>query len=95
MIKSFKMLGRRWRLLFVSRLGEEGKGDMGNCDPPDTKEKAVRIRSDLRGIALLDTLIHEAGGHAADWSRDEAHIEEWATDLAKLLWALGYRRQGE
>ena len=94
-MKTFKMLSRRWRLLFVPRLGEEGAGDDGQCDPPTAKNKAVRIRADLRGRERLETILHEAGGHAADWTKDEDTITEWAYDLSVLVWNLGYRREGE
>lgn len=41
----------------------------------------------------LDTIIHEVA-HAALPDHDEAFIEQFGTDLARILWRLGYR-QGE
>jgi len=40
----------------------------------------------------LDTTIHEML-HAADWRIDEAFITQFATDAAKALIQLGWRKQ--
>lgn len=92
--KFVTLLGRRWRLLFVPRLGEAGQGDDGQCDPPDCPGKAIRVRADLRQTALLETLLHEML-HACNWTHDENHVTRSAADMAQILWRLGYRRQGE
>lgn len=93
-MKSFVMLGKRWLLNHVTRLGPEDDHD-GECDDPTEKGKTVRVRASLRGKRRLEIYLHEIGGHAADWSKDEAHVTEWASDMADVLWRLGYRRLGE
>lgn len=91
------MLTRRWRYLLVGHLGfqtdESGKQwyNDGHTDPPDTQGRAVKILQRLRGKKRLETILHEAGGHAGDFKWREDYVEEWAGDLAELLWRLGYR----
>lgn len=92
--KFVTLLGRRWRLLFVPRLGEGGNGDDGACDAPEARGKTIRIRADLRGAAELETLLHEML-HACNWTADEDHVSDSAADMAGVLWRLGYRRTGE
>lgn len=82
------ILGKRWKVCFVSMK------DYGECDPASKPRKEIRIRKDLKGEALLDTLLHEAA-HAADQSKDEEWVNEMASDIARMLWRLGYRREGE
>lgn len=82
-----KILGRVWQLQSTPRLGN---GVNGKCDPPGQKGKQILIRSTLRGELLLETLIHEIT-HAADWNLAEEFVEEFAADLARTLWRIGYR----
>jgi len=70
----------------------EGHVICGRCDPPDKPNKTITINSRLRGEELLDTIIHEVL-HAASWDvLDEGFVEQTATDLARILWKLGYRK---
>ncbi len=82
------MLGKRWRIRFVSMK------DYGECDPPSKTGKEIRIRKGLKGEILLDTILHELA-HAADQSKDEEWVNEMASDMARALWRLGYRRTTE
>lgn len=86
------ILGKRWELRFVD--GRTMPDALGACEPPDSTRKEIRIRKNLKGKELLDVTIHECL-HAADWSKDE---EDWvapvATDIAAVLWRMGYRRKG-
>lgn len=84
-----KIRGKKWNLRFA-RL----RKDLGYCQPPDKPNKEILIRSSLKGEELLDTLIHEIL-HAGDWDKDEPWVDEVATDMARILWKLGYRRNGE
>ena len=40
----------------------------------------------------LETWIHEAL-HGCDWNKNEAMVMQTGHDIARLLWALGYRRE--
>ena len=81
------ILGRRWRLLFVDKIDD--KGSRGSCDPPDRKNKAIRVLRRLKGEELLEVLFHEMT-HAAGWHIDEKFVEEFADDAARNLTKLGY-----
>lgn len=82
------ILKKRWTLRFT-RLP---KGTDGECDPPETTGKEIRIQQPLDEKNQLETVIHEAL-HASDWHRSEEWVEEVARDLARILWRLGYRRE--
>lgn len=56
------------------------------------KNPRVLIDSALKGRALLETEIHEAFHHLCP-DHSEEHVTASARDLAKILWALGYRRR--
>lgn len=87
-----RILGKAWTLSFVAYVGGKrtkrgpGKfGDYGQCDDPDSAgTKRIRIREDLRGELLLDTIIHEML-HAANWHIDEDHVNRLATDMARTI----------
>lgn len=83
------LCGRRWRLVFVPRLNADGE-----CDPPDTVSKAIRIAKRLRGQRLLEVLVHEML-HACGWPIDEQFITRAAEDIGRNLWRLGYRLEEE
>jgi hypothetical protein len=80
------MRGRRWKFKVTRPMKDRGR--INNI----TRE--VKISSDMEGERLLDTVIHEAL-HAAYWDIEERAIEQTATDLARLLWRLGYRNLDE
>lgn len=63
----------------------------GDCDPPDTKNKKLRVYHGLTGCRELEVNIHEAM-HACLWDLDEDAVDETSTDLARYLWRLGYRK---
>lgn len=77
--------GKRWNLVFT-RL----KKSMGTCDAVTVPNKKIRVSNKLKGVRLLDTIIHELM-HAGMWDLDEECIHEVASDIAKTLWKLGYR----
>lgn len=81
------ILGKRWRVKF-RRLPDD---TCGLCDHPRSPDKTISIDVRLRGVDRLDTILHESL-HAALWPIDEEHITAAATDIAGLLWRLGYRR---
>ena len=86
-----KILGKIWQLRFVPTLGD-GKG--GDCDPPSAKSKTIRVLSNLKGEKRLEIIIHEML-HAADWHRSEEWVSETASDIARALTRLGYRKGDE
>lgn len=64
----------------------------GLCDPPETKDKAVRVHSRRTGLLELWSIIHEVR-HAENWDMyDEDYVDAVSGALAKLLWRLGYRK---
>lgn len=85
---SFTMLGKRWRLRWVSRLSLNGDKLLGLCD---IEKKTISVRKDLPPLAELDTILHELT-HAGHEYLSEDAVEYSTTDAAKLLWKLGYRR---
>jgi hypothetical protein len=80
--------GKRWALQFVPLR------DLGECDNPKSIHKRIRIKRSLKGRERLDTLIHEMA-HAADWPKSEEWVESFATDVARVLWKLGYRAEDD
>lgn len=54
--------------------------------------KTIRIHSGSRGRSLLDTTIHEVI-HAQHPDMPEAEVSIRSTELANVLWKMGWRRQ--
>ena len=65
--------------------------ECGKCNFTD---RTVALNPEVNGRLALDTAIHE-GVHACYPDMDEPAVTEAATDIAKFLWRLGYRRKGE
>ena len=82
-----KMRGKVWE--FVRK-----RLDMidGQCDGPSVAGKRIHVDSALTGERELDVIVHELT-HAAHWDLAEEAVDEFATDLARALWRLGYRKQ--
>ena len=90
------ILGKRWSLEFVPRreLGkQEGRYNLGFCDAPEIPNKRICIASGLSGVDRLDTIIHEVI-HAGNFKLSEEFVEQFSTDLARILDKLGYRCEG-
>lgn len=85
------ILGKRWRLRWVN--AKEMPESDGECDDASYVGKEIRIADWISGERLLDVLIHEML-HAADLTKDESWVEGVATDVARVLHKLGYRREG-
>lgn len=82
-----KIAGKRWRFL-----REPLRGDLGTCDPPETPNKAIVVKRSLKGETELDTILHELL-HAAAWELlSETWVETTATELARILHKIGYRK---
>jgi hypothetical protein len=82
------ILGKRWNLKITSKLSRDCRGE---CEPPDSARKEIRIRSSLKGEELLEVICHETL-HAADWHKDESWVTQVAADLAKILTKVGFRK---
>lgn len=84
--------GKRWQWLWWPFGPSDNDGE---CDPPTTPNKAIRVRNSLdrrdRQYRLMEVAIHEAL-HALNWHIDEETVTHGGEDIARLLWNLGYRR---
>lgn len=81
-------MNRRWRLRYVKNLPD----CWGKCDPPDKVGRTITVSKEASGLKELDTLIHEMQ-HACNWLQaSEEFIGQSSTDIAKVLWRLGYRK---
>lgn len=85
--KQIKLLGKRYSLKRPVYL----KKNWGDCDAPTAPRKAIRVIRGLQGKKELDTLIHEML-HACDWEKSEKWVSNTATDIARVLYSLGYRK---
>lgn len=91
-MKVIVILNRRWN---YDGAAARVPGDRdGDCDPPTTPGKTIRIRRSLRGERRLAIAIHEML-HAAGWHIAEEFVEQFAEDAARALWRDGYRRPRE
>lgn len=79
--------GKRYKLAFRAIRSQKY---LGRCDSPQEPAKQIVIDQSLRGELLLDTLVHELL-HAACWDLAEETVEATASDIASVLWKLGYR----
>jgi len=80
--------GEAWKLIYRSL---RRRSLCGLCD---YDRKVMTICTSLADLDRLDTEIHEAC-HALQGFASEEHTAEIATTLARMLWAIGYRLQGE
>ena len=85
------VVGKRWGFRFVPAPDKDDKECRGYCESPDKKNKEIVIKENLPPKEELDTILHELL-HAADWSKDEEWVEQVGTDIAKILWRLGWRK---
>lgn len=66
----------------------------GKCDPPDAKDRTIRVDSRLEGQELMEVLLHEIT-HAASWPIDEDFIAQFARDAARILTDCGFTHQAD
>lgn len=83
-----RILGKQWTIQDGVKLPD---GVYGDCDPPETPRRKIRLRKGMSERRRLEVLLHECL-HAADWHKDEAWVGEVARDLAIILGRAGYRR---
>jgi hypothetical protein len=84
--KRIKIHGKYWTLVSAAIPGYDGLAE----NNPKTTKKHIWINSNTKGIDLLDTIIHEYTHCAVPRWKEDA-VLEFASDLAKILWDLGYR----
>lgn len=79
--------GKYWDLEFTDKIDNDING---YCEDPESTNKKIKVRKSLKGKIRLDVLIHEML-HASDWNRCEESVAKIATDIAEVLWRLGYK----
>jgi hypothetical protein len=86
----FTIAGARWLLRFVRLKGRAA----GWAYLPDAKNptlpRKILIDDRLVNRGKLETIVHELL-HVCFPTVSEEHITESARDIARVLWALGYR----
>lgn len=88
----FRICGQRWLLRFTRLRGQAaGWAYLPDAKRPEMQRK-ILVDSTLTGRARAETIVHEVL-HVAFPTASEEHITESARDLARVLWALGYREQ--
>lgn len=66
----------------------------GHCDRPDKPAPKIRIRSGMTEGMELRTLIHELLHASAFDPLSEEFVEQASNDIAAVLNALGWRKEG-
>ena len=82
-----ELRGKRWRLEVLDYLHD---GSCGSMDPAGVPRKRILISRSQDPIDILDTVIHECL-HASVPDLAESTVEESATDIARVLYRMGYR----
>jgi hypothetical protein len=82
-----KILGKYWNL----KRGHPGPQNNGLCDHPDTQNKTITVQKSLKDKDELRIILHELF-HAMNWAASEEYVDETSTDVANILWKLGYRK---
>ncbi len=82
--------GKRWELKFLKRV--DPANSLGLCEHPREYRKAICIKAGLEPREELDVLLHELTHAGAFDLLDEGYVDQWATDAAKILWRLGWRK---
>lgn len=72
--------GKRYLIRRVPNLGPY----LGHCDPPDAKNKEIRIQAGLPLKEDLDTLIHELL-HSMAFDMSEEWVNETASSITRVL----------
>lgn len=86
-IKTVTMRGRKWKITPIAQ-----NGDLGACQAPNIPDKEMDIPIDGDTRDELRVIIHECL-HACLWDLDEEAVDETSTDIARLLWRLGWRNE--
>ena len=84
-----KLRGRYWSIVRAIL----PRSTLGLCDYAK-RTITISTARKVRGELELDTTIHELI-HACQPDLAEETVEEVASDIARVLWRLGYRRNGD
>lgn len=84
-----RLRGHEWSVVYRDEMPEAERNYWGVAHEGKIA-KRIRIDASLHGKDRLDTEIHEAL-HAEYPDLDEEAIARGATDIARLLWRIGYR----
>lgn len=94
----FRIAGKRWLLRFTRLRGSAiGWTYLRDAKNPQLRERILideRAYADGRTRAGLELLIHELLHAALGVAASEEHVTDTARDLARVLWALEWRRRG-
>ena len=82
---NIRLNGEPWMLLYT----KHKKGVWGQCHHD---QQMIEISRRAKGRLELDTLIHEMIHATNPWLTEEV-VNETATNIAAVLWKLGYRKQ--
>jgi hypothetical protein len=81
-----KIGGKYWTLTSASLRGVDGWAE----NDPKTPRKHIWINQNTKGLALLDVILHELI-HCVEPKWHEDAVLQISSELAKILWDLGYR----
>lgn len=97
-----RIMGKSWTLVWVPKgesVFKKGESkpvmntqDKGSTEAPEVKGKSIYLREGLPAELELDTIIHELLHASAYHLLDETWVQSAATDIARILTRLGYRR---
>ena len=83
--------GRKWRIRLLPARSLP-RGVLGDCDTPPGPHPTIRVRRSQSQRMLTDTLVHEVL-HASLPQLSEEAVTQAATDIARALISLGWRRR--
>ena len=84
-----KILGKRWHLKFVPK--SRARGWFGLCSHPDTPQRTITVEAGHVQSVELEVTIHECL-HAASFPLSEEFVTEFAADVSRILFRLGWRK---
>lgn len=86
--RRIKIGGKYWTLVSANIPGYDGLAE----NDPKTTKKHIWISRNAKGRDLLDTVIHEFA-HCFEKKWSEEAVLQFGTELATILWDLGYRSE--
>jgi hypothetical protein len=86
-VKTATFNGRKHKIDFAGRLD-------GWCDQFKLDDRHIIIMAKENTQNELVTIIHECL-HASNWHASEGSVDRTSTEIGRLLWRLGYRKQGD
>ena len=75
---------RKYKVVLSDRLD-------GWCDQYANNERYLLVMAEPDTQTELITIVHESL-HASDWCKTEETIDRVSTEIGRLLWRLGYRK---